>query len=171
MFYIVANHGRLFDDITASWQYFEAGHEKGPCDGVGGTVKRQADSAFKCQVCSIQTAEDFYNWRASQTQSSVKCKFVSNSKCNEASEDLKQLNIKPVKGTKTVHSVVSLGHGRIGFRSKSCFCNECFANGIFHAKCSGMEWCFTARRQLRLYRAIQFVMRLSKKNTDQRLRK
>ena len=68
----------------------------------------------------------------------------------------------------TVHSVVSLGHGRIGFRSKSCFCNECFANGIFHAKCSGMEqngmeWCFTARRQLRLYCAVQFVMRWVKK--------
>ena len=59
MFYIVANHGRLFDDITASWQYFEAGHGKGPCDGVGGTVKRQADSAFKCQVCSIQLRKTF----------------------------------------------------------------------------------------------------------------
>ena len=39
IFYIVSNHMNLFS-VVASWNYFEAGHGKGPCDGVGGTVKK-----------------------------------------------------------------------------------------------------------------------------------
>lgn len=137
MFYIVANHYKMFEGITASWQYFEAGHGKGPCDGVSGTAKRQADSAVKRQICNIQNADDFYTWGDSQVQSNVKYMFVSNVKCNVASEYLKGLNIKPVKGTMTVHSVVSLGNSSIAVRETSCFCNACFANGEFYASCSG----------------------------------
>jgi hypothetical protein len=32
--YLVANHDKIFG-MKASWQYWEAGHRKGPCDGVG----------------------------------------------------------------------------------------------------------------------------------------
>ena len=42
IFYIVSGHKSLFG-VSASWNYFEAGHGKGPCDGVGGSVKRMAD--------------------------------------------------------------------------------------------------------------------------------
>lgn len=42
IFYIVSRHKSLFS-VSASWNYFEAGHGKGPCDGVGGSVKRMAD--------------------------------------------------------------------------------------------------------------------------------
>lgn len=38
IFSIIANHDRLFPDIKASWLYFDAGHGKGPCDGVGGQL-------------------------------------------------------------------------------------------------------------------------------------
>lgn len=33
--------------IKARWNYFEAGHGKGPCDGLGGITKRVADEAMK----------------------------------------------------------------------------------------------------------------------------
>ena len=42
IFYIVSGHKSLFG-VSASWNYFEAGDGKGPCDGVGGSVKRMAD--------------------------------------------------------------------------------------------------------------------------------
>ena len=29
------------------WHYFEKGHGKGPCDGIGGAVKRGAAQAAK----------------------------------------------------------------------------------------------------------------------------
>ena len=44
--YMTAYHETYFG-VRASWQYSEAGHGKGPCDGVGGTTKRLADSAVK----------------------------------------------------------------------------------------------------------------------------
>jgi hypothetical protein len=42
IFNFVANHKQIYG-ITARWNYFEAGHGKGPCDGLGGTCKRMAD--------------------------------------------------------------------------------------------------------------------------------
>ena len=46
MFYLIANHNEVFG-IDGCWDYFEAGHGKGPCDGVAGSIKRQADQAAK----------------------------------------------------------------------------------------------------------------------------
>ena len=53
------------------------------------------------------------------------------------SEFLKNLNIMPVKGTMSVHSVVSLGPNSIAVRETSCYCDDCFKDGTFHAKCNG----------------------------------
>ena len=38
IFYIISNHQLIFG-MPAVWNYFEKGHGKGPCDGVGGAVK------------------------------------------------------------------------------------------------------------------------------------
>ena len=35
IFNIIAHHRNMFG-LDCSWQFFEAGHGKGPCDGVGG---------------------------------------------------------------------------------------------------------------------------------------
>ena len=35
MFYLIANHKDIFG-VEGCWNNFEAGHGKGPCDGVGG---------------------------------------------------------------------------------------------------------------------------------------
>ena len=47
IFSVISNHDKIFPDIKASWLYFESGHGKSPCDGVGGTAKRLADMAVK----------------------------------------------------------------------------------------------------------------------------
>ena len=54
----------------AAWNYFEAGHGKGPCDGVGGTVKRLADDAIKQNKVVIQDASDFFIWGRDQQSES-----------------------------------------------------------------------------------------------------
>ena len=59
MFYIVSNYKNLFN-VGASWNYFEAGHRKDPCHGVGGTVKRIADDVVREQKVEIQDAGDFF---------------------------------------------------------------------------------------------------------------
>ena len=60
IFYLLSRHKDLLD-VNASWNYFEAGHGKGPCDGVGGSVKRTADEAVRQQKVTIQDASDFYS--------------------------------------------------------------------------------------------------------------
>ena len=58
MFLIVKQHTQLFG-FPASWQYHEAGHGKGPCDGVGDCTKRMADVAVKSGKYVTQDAADF----------------------------------------------------------------------------------------------------------------
>ena len=62
--------------VKASWHYFEAGHGKGPCDGIGGTTKRNADNAVKQGKATIQDANDFFAWACSETSSHIKYKFI-----------------------------------------------------------------------------------------------
>ena len=47
IFNIVCNHEKWLEGGAAAWNYFEAGHGKGPCDGIGGTAKRLADDTIK----------------------------------------------------------------------------------------------------------------------------
>ena len=42
-------------------QYFDIGHGKGPCDGLGGTCKRLAHQAVRSGKVLIQGAEGFYD--------------------------------------------------------------------------------------------------------------
>ena len=72
---LVANHDKIFG-TRASWQYFEAGHGKGACDGLGGTAERMADTAVKRHAVIIQNAEDFFKWGTSQTQSPITYIFI-----------------------------------------------------------------------------------------------
>ena len=84
MFYILSNHADLFG-FPASWNYFEAGHGKGPCDGVGGSVKRMADEAVKQQKVVLQDAKDFFAWTQSIAQSpKINYKFVPKDQCEAA---------------------------------------------------------------------------------------
>ena len=64
IFQLIANHKQIFG-IRAVWNYFEAGHGKGPCDGLGGTTKRMADEAVKSGKVVIQDATDFFAWTQS----------------------------------------------------------------------------------------------------------
>ena len=87
IFSIVAQHDTIFPGIRSSWLYFEAGHKKGPCDGVGGTVKRVADMSFQRHSVIIQSANDFYHGGKSQENSSLKYIFIPKSRCTEAHEE------------------------------------------------------------------------------------
>ena len=50
IFDLIANHEERYG-ICARWNYFEAGHGKGPCDGLGGSCKRLADEATHNTGC------------------------------------------------------------------------------------------------------------------------
>jgi hypothetical protein len=63
--------------MPATWLYTEAGHGKGPCDGIGGTVKRMADEAVRMGTAHIQDA-DFYQWGIN-SDSTIKFVYVPKS--------------------------------------------------------------------------------------------
>lgn len=59
IFTLLCNPQNEFERIHAKLDYLEAGHGKGPCDGLGASVKRSVDMAIKQSKATIQIAEDF----------------------------------------------------------------------------------------------------------------
>ena len=96
IFYLLSRHEELFD-VTTSWNYFEAGHGKGPCDGVGGSVKRMANEAVPQQKVNIQDVPGFFAWtQQHQSSSSVAFTFVPKEACNTAKSEIERFgNIVP----------------------------------------------------------------------------
>lgn len=61
IFQLLIDHEMEFG-TKAQWNYLESGHGKGPCDGLGASVKRAADMAIKQGKATIQNGEEFYLW-------------------------------------------------------------------------------------------------------------
>ena len=123
--------------IKGSWHYFESGHGKGPCDGVGGTTKRNADNAIKQQKATIQDADDFFRW-ASASASQIKFQMITQEEFNTSKEvvEKRNQNIIPVKGTMKVHSVIAVTDETIKTRETVCVCAECFGENGFNLSTS-----------------------------------
>ncbi|CAC5416239.1 unnamed protein product [Mytilus coruscus] len=79
IFDLVANHSSVYG-IQARWNYFESGHGKGPCDGLGGTIKRMADEAVKRGAVVIQDPKEFFDWSITSNMKEVKFLFVKKKK-------------------------------------------------------------------------------------------
>ena len=126
IFHLIANHEQQFD-LKANWNYFEAGHGKGPCDGLGGSTKRLADEAMKSGKVTIQDAGDFYAWTQSPfcSMRNVTFRFVSKEKCVETSAEIEKWDTKPIKGTMKIHAVTGLGSNAVLVRNTSCYCTGC----------------------------------------------
>ena len=75
IFHTLAMHSQLYQ-IPAVWNYFEAGHGKGPCDGLGGTTKRMANESIRQGKCIIQNASDFFRWSITSTMKEVTFRYI-----------------------------------------------------------------------------------------------
>jgi hypothetical protein len=49
-------------DIEACWTFSASGHGKGPCDGIGATVKSTATRSVLTTGKGFLSVEDFYNF-------------------------------------------------------------------------------------------------------------
>ena len=134
IFRIVHSHKELFQ-VSATWNYFESGHGKGPCDGVGGSVKRSADLAVKKNQELIKSAKDFFMWGRKQ-ESAVTYLLVTPEEVTRAVEELEAMGKFPVPGTMKVHSVIPLGD-ELYSRETSCFSPCCWSGMSFHPQCEG----------------------------------
>ena len=102
----VANHKEFFG-IEARWKYFESGHRKGPCDGIGGSVKRMAEQAGK-HGTPMADADDFFKW-ASETGGAVNYTWIGQEEYDLSQKEVNmlQVQIAAVKGTGMLHAVRS----------------------------------------------------------------
>lgn len=126
--------------ISASWMYFESGHGKSPCDGVGGTTKRNADNAVKQGKVLIQDASDFFAW-ATQNEKGIQYVFVTQEEydLNKTEVDKRNTEIKPLKGSMLIHAVVGINDGSLGTRETTCVCDACFDGSSFRVN-SACGW-------------------------------
>ena len=111
------------------WQFgifFETGHGKGPCDGIGGTSKRTADLAIRQGKITVQDAPEYYE-RIQKYHTSAKYIYVRSTECTESRSELAEKNkmVTPLKGTMQIHSVVGVSKGTVKTAITSCYCQEC----------------------------------------------
>ena len=133
--YMVSHHTSLFG-VQAAWIYFEAGHGKGACDGVGGTSKRMADDAVKHQKCIIQNALDYYTW-AKSSATSIQYFFYTSEDVLQSQKDIDEMNTTPIIGIMKIHSMVCPQPGLLYVRETSCYGRCCFVDGVFNPTCEG----------------------------------
>ncbi len=135
VFSVLARHQELLA-TDASWLYFEAGHGKGPCDGVGGASKRMADDYVR-RGNTILTAAEY----VSLGNSAGKIKYLEVSRANieDSRAQIEELKTKAtVPGTMKYHAAVCVRPGVLAMRKTSCNNMCCFQNGRYVLGCS--EW-------------------------------
>jgi hypothetical protein len=128
--HIVGKHEVLFGGIKAAWNFLESGHGKGPCDGVGGSLKKSADVAVKSGKI-IRGADEFYEW-ATNMESNIDFLYVSPMEIKQAERKLSGCSY--VKGISQAHSLRTK-EGHIWMRETSCY-KACCRDEI---SCPGWE--------------------------------
>ena len=75
IFWMVANHPDTFG-CRAVWHYLETGHGKGPCNGLGGSLKRNAQTAASAGIAIVCNAPTMYLWAKDRPNSSIQYCYV-----------------------------------------------------------------------------------------------
>lgn len=110
--------------IPAEWHFFATAHGKGPCDGIGGTVKRLAARA-SLQLAvdkQITTPRELFAWAsAPDNLPNMTVKFASEEDYNKTVNDLTErfAKTKPITGTQQLHSIIPDKDGSLYVRKYS----------------------------------------------------
>ena len=138
----LVSHFHHYLKMKASWTWLEAGHGKGPCDGVGGAVKRAADTCVKGNH-TIRNSTDLVN---ELERHGVKSQLIV---CSEnwmesiRKKVCSEWDIKPVDGISNFHSMVGAGEQSV-MRKLPCFRDCCHQPGLMSPNlqnCTGdYEW-------------------------------
>jgi hypothetical protein len=90
--------------VHAEWNFFATCHGKGPCDAVGGVLKRNAARA-SLQGQVITTAQELYTWAISKPDSKVYYNFFSEKDYNVMDRKIKSRysRVKQISGTQSYH--------------------------------------------------------------------
>ena len=113
--------------IRITWNWLEAGHGKGPCDGVGGAIKGLADRVVK-STGSIQTADEFIEQIAPQTQK-VKLLLAKIPQVTASAKVVEAWDAPAVHGLMASHQA-TVQDGKLYLRETSCYNNCCMTDDL-----------------------------------------
>ena len=114
--HLVASHEFLLQNVSCTWEFLESGHGRGPCDGIGGSIKASAAIAVK-KGQIINDARSFFQW-AQSYEGVITPFFVTEREISMAETRLNNAN--PCKGIASAHSLRPC-HGFLHIRDTSCF--------------------------------------------------
>lgn len=107
-------------DIEAEWHFFATSHGKGPCDAIGGTIKRMATRASlaKEREHPIKNARELFNWasnRKEQELTKLSFGFATTEEYESMASELNELynNAKSIQGTQKLHSFIPVSESKI----------------------------------------------------------
>ena len=83
--------------------------------------------------------KDFFEW-ASNSGSSIQYEWVGSGDISNCDDQIKQMDLQPVKRTMRIHSLFGLSDKFVVTRQKSCFCDKCFLDGSFATEGSFDGW-------------------------------
>ncbi|XP_053599993.1 uncharacterized protein LOC128683137 [Plodia interpunctella] len=114
---------RFFEEYgfrKISWNFFESGHGKGAADGIGGTIKRQADAIV---ARGNDIADVFQFFSALKDANKITLFMVTGEDIEKVAATIPS-NIVPLKGTMQVHQMFTENRGILNHRVLSCFCDQ-----------------------------------------------
>lgn len=123
MFYVISQIRTDFEYVSRiTWNYTEAGHGKGAPDGVGAVLKRTADKIINYGQ-DIGDFETFYTVIKENVENIIIINVTENAV--KEKENLIPKNLKPFRGTLSVHQVLwDVFSTKLTLRKVSCFfCN------------------------------------------------
>lgn len=97
--------------INTEWSFFATAHGKGPCDGIGGTLKRMAARASLQLPPHLQilTPIELFEWSSKNLQN-INIRFSKIEEYNIMKEKLEHRfsNAKPIPATQKIHKITPL---------------------------------------------------------------
>ena len=114
-FCLTATVPKLLGFTAVWWNFSEAGHGKGPADGVGAAVKRLADG-FVLSGKAIQNAADLVH-HISESSTKMTVFYIENLEINLPE------NVPGFPGTMKIHQMLAR-ECQIKYREFSCYCRE-----------------------------------------------
>jgi len=108
--------------LTASWNFFKAGHGKGAPDAIGGAVKRQDDQLVLNGI-DLPDALKLFNY-LSCSQSATKFYFIDEASIVQIDSLCHNLSLRPISGTMKLHQLQSDETLKVAYRDLSCYCQR-----------------------------------------------
>ena len=101
---LLANHHIMFG-TTSTWHWLEAGHGKGPCDGIGGSVKKMAETAVK-RGAVLSDTDTFFEYFRGTRGGKMQFVRVTIEDVQESSDLMQSWKQTPTVGFMSSHSVI-----------------------------------------------------------------